>query len=153
MIYTITVKVSSHDVIARIADHIGCSVILDCRARPDTHQARNRSTRAKLSASLGDRYRWVGDRLGGFGHTTDQGIEHLAELASKSNLLLMCACENPGKCHLHTDVARRMHNLGHDVSHIWRDEVIPYTVLRDMTDDQSESGEYASTLLPGSLFA
>jgi hypothetical protein len=153
MIYTITIKVSSHDVIARIADHLGCSVILDCRARPDTRPAKNRSTRAKLSASLGDRYRWVGDCLGGFGHITDQGIEHLTEIASKSDVLLLCACKDPGQCHLHTDVARRMHDLGHDVSHIWRDEVIPYTVLRDMTDDQSESGEYAFTSLPESLSA
>lgn len=124
--------------------------VLDCRAKS---RCRSGFGRRQLAALLGERLEWRGDILGGFGHTTDDGIMLADELARSPLVhVAFCACEAAGDCHLHHDVARR---LSVDVHHVFRSEVVTSTELRRLFDGDlpASSGYVSSPFPPMSLHA
>ena len=65
-----------------------------------------------LKKSLGERYEWAGDRLGGFKPIDEKEIEPLAKRNKGNILLLMCSETNPARCHRHYEIASRLPDYG-----------------------------------------
>ncbi|MGD0155088.1 MAG: hypothetical protein ABSB50_03255 [Terracidiphilus sp.] len=93
------------------------AVIIDCRYKP--YSSIPGFDRPMLADLFGARYEWRGDHLGGFGHTTSEGIALIRN--TQHNLLLMCAEEAPGECHRHSDICAPYFP---SALHIYRNEMI-----------------------------
>ena len=93
----------------------GINNLIDVRSKPYGRAFQfNRKT---LEASIPG-YRWMGDRLGGFGEITDQAIADLAELAKAKTILLMCMERDPLACHRHYELAVRLQAHGIKAVHL-----------------------------------
>jgi hypothetical protein len=96
MIYTIGYQRLSVDFLDRLLTALDARLV-DCRFKPFSR--RPGFSAPDLARRYGGRYDRRGDELGGFGHTTPQGIARLR--AERRNVILMCAEEAPGDCHRH----------------------------------------------------
>ena len=120
----------------------GVEVVADVRARPfSRHNPQyNHQPFAKALREAGFGYVWMGDRLGGVPHGSRQklnvterlrdpefrkGLEELVELASQHTLALVCAEEDPRRCHRRFLVVRGLVDFGalepEEVGHIRAD--------------------------------
>ncbi len=120
----------------------GVEVVADVRARPfSRHNPQyNHRPFARALAEAGFGYVWMGDRLGGVPHGSRQrldveerlrdpgfrkGLEDLVELASRHAVALVCAEEDPRRCHRRFLVVRGLVEFGalepEDVIHIRAD--------------------------------
>ena len=93
------------------------AVVVDCRFNPISRIPG--FGRRQLVGSMGDRYCWSGDMLGGRGHTTEVGIGYLRNV--KSRVLLMCMEHSPVDCHRHTTICGPHFP---NAIHIFEDELI-----------------------------
>lgn len=101
------------------------ALVIDCRSSP---KSRMRGYGAnQIRALLGERYRWMGDQLGGRGEIDPAGIERLRTLSRDRNLMLMCLEEAPGDCHRHFTICEPHFP---DAVHIFEDELV---LARDLT--------------------
>ena len=117
----------------------GVEAVADVRARPFSRhnpQYNHRGFARKLQeAGIG--YVWMGDRLGGVPHGSrkklnveerlrdpefQKGLEALVELASRHTVALVCAEEDPRRCHRRFLVVRGLIEFGalepEEVGHI-----------------------------------
>ncbi len=120
----------------------GVELVADVRARPfSRHNPQyNHQPFAKALAEAGFGYVWMGDRLGGVPHGSRRridveerlrdpefrsGLEELVELASGHVVALVCAEEDPRRCHRRFLVVRGLVEFGalepEDVIHIRAD--------------------------------
>lgn len=97
--------------------------LLDVRTKP-TAWCEAFSGRS-LVKHLGDRYVFMGDRLGGMGEIDQSAIEELARTHEGKRFLLMCAEKDPAKCHRHYEIAARLLKLGVVVIHLCAGQEIP----------------------------
>jgi hypothetical protein len=123
MIFTIGYQALVPEELARIATGLR-AVVLDCRYKPVSR--RPGFSGSQLRARLPERYRQEGHRLGGYGHTTADGIAFLRLLdtvqqAHHLNILLLCQEEVPVDCHRHHAIC-----VPHfpQALHIFEDELI-----------------------------
>ncbi len=114
-------------------------VVVDVRARPfSRHNPQyNHRPLAQALQEAGFGYVWMGDRLGGVPHGSRQklnveerlrdpefqkGLEALVELASQRTVALVCAEEDPRRCHRRFLVVRGLVDFGslepEEVGHI-----------------------------------
>jgi len=104
-------------------------LVVDVRARPfSRHNPQyNHQPFAKALAEAGFGYVWMGDRLGGVPHGSRQrldveerlrdpdfrkGLAELVELAAKKRAALVCAEEDPRRCHRRFLVVRGLVEFG-----------------------------------------
>ncbi len=104
-------------------------LVVDVRARPfSRHNPQyNHRPFAKALAEAGFGYVWMGDRLGGVPHGSRQrldveerlrdpdfrkGLAELVELAAKKRAALVCAEEDPRRCHRRFLVVRGLVEFG-----------------------------------------
>ncbi len=120
----------------------GIEVVVDVRARPfSRHNPQyNHRPLAQALQEAGFGYVWMGDRLGGVPHGSRQklnvearlrdpefqkGLEALVELASRHTVALVCAEEDPRRCHRRFLVVRGLIEFGaleaEEVGHIRAD--------------------------------
>ncbi|WP_456481019.1 DUF488 domain-containing protein [Oceanithermus sp.] len=120
----------------------GVEVVVDVRARPfSRHNPQyNHKPFAEALQEAGFDYVWMGDRLGGVPHGSRQklnvearlrdpefqkGLEVLVELASRHTVALVCAEEDPRRCHRRFLVVRGLIEFGalepEEVGHIRSD--------------------------------
>ena len=71
-----------------------------------------------MKKRLGQKYRWVGDILGGLSEILEMNIQALVRDGRYRTLLLMCAEKDPARCHRHYEIARRLMDYGVVVVHI-----------------------------------
>ncbi|GEM88680.1 DUF488 domain-containing protein [Oceanithermus desulfurans] len=107
----------------------GVEVVVDVRARPfSRHNPQyNHRPFAQALAEAGFGYVWMGDRLGGVPRGSRQkldvearlrdpgfqkGLEALVELASRHVVALVCAEEDPRRCHRRFLVVRGLVQFG-----------------------------------------
>lgn len=90
-------------------------LLIDVRSKP---YGRLTAFNRKRLEALIPGYRWMGDRLGGFGEITDQAIADLAALAQSSRVLLMCMERDPLQCHRQYELAARLQNHGFKAIHL-----------------------------------
>jgi len=79
----------------------------------------------RLRKVLGDRYLWMGDKLGGLSDTKPEGykegLQRLIELRKRGNICIMCAELHPAHCHREYWIARDLRAMGIKVHHILGD--------------------------------
>jgi len=98
LIYTVGYARLKPLTLAVLAEQLG-AVVTDCRAKPVSRNAG--FNRKALTELLGPNYEWWGDRLGGFGGTSEAGILELRQAAHEEDRLLICVEEHPEECHRH----------------------------------------------------
>jgi hypothetical protein len=101
------------------------ATVLDCRYKPLSRRAGFGGR--QLAALLGERYRWAGESLGGYGRTTPNGIASLKEfLETPRNAMLLCMEESPAECHRHDAICDPHFP---NALHICRDDVLKASAL------------------------
>lgn len=130
MIYTIGYQLLTPAALAAIAARLDATVI-DCRLKPVSRVPGFGGR--QLAALLGSRYQQHGHHLGGYGHTTAEGIDFLCR--RQGCLLLLCMEEAPGDCHRHHAICAPHFP---DALHIYRDEIFTAGELRRAIDDDDE---------------
>lgn len=104
--------------------------VLDCRYKP--YSRIPGFDLPTLKSLFTDTYEWHGYHLGGFGHTTGEGIRFLRRL--RGNVILMCMEEAPGECHRHTDICAPFFP---QALHIFRNEIIVCSELEKALSSDS----------------
>jgi hypothetical protein len=132
------------EVLLRLATRLDATVV-DVRSVPTSRK--RGFGRRQLDGLLGGRYQWRGDVLGGRGDgPTAEGLNALTTppeaLFGHPNLVLMCMEEAPGECHRHHAIAVPLLDLGIDVQHIYRDEIVLASALQEALDDPDPNAEY-----------
>jgi hypothetical protein len=127
MIFTVGYSGLAPTRLKRIAEALDADVI-DCRFKPTSRNASYRQ--GPLRALLGERYIWAGDKLGGMGHVTGEGLKFIKD--RKRNSILMCMCHAPGDCHRHMDITKG--NFPNAI-HIFEDELILEADLAKAIDE------------------
>ena len=137
-----TVGHSNHPVdyfLELLARH-GIQTLVDVRSHPISRYASwfNRAGLASSLATVGIKYEYMGDTLGGhpndlalydgdgklvydrFAFTNDfrNAITKVIALAKTTRLVLMCTEKNPRQCHRHPLLARQLIERGAEVYHI-----------------------------------
>jgi hypothetical protein len=105
MIITVGLElVKNADALRDLMQRINPDTIFDCRAKPTRRAGLGR---LQIKALVGAQ--WSGDKLGGFGHTTDKGLSDARAIAASDRVaVLLCACGQPEGCHLYRDIAVHM---------------------------------------------
>jgi uncharacterized protein (DUF488 family) len=94
-----------------IMDRKKIGKLVDVRSKPTAWC--NYFKGSTISKALGERYEWVGDRLGGLGTAIEEkDIEALAKRNKGNTLLLMCSEKDPARCHRHYEIASRLLDYG-----------------------------------------
>jgi uncharacterized protein (DUF488 family) len=116
-------------------------MLIDIRALPRSRFApwANAKTLPETMAAAGIRYQWLGDTLGGNPallkdrkhkisiadfpgwdekESYKQGISDLMDIASKYRTAIMCAEENPARCHRELLVGNTLRQRGIAIVHI-----------------------------------
>lgn len=113
-------------VAADLASH-GVQTIVDVRSQPYSKHAPD-FTKGELeiaAATAGFGYRWLGDRLGGLplpnSERLDSGLSEIAGLSATSQVVLLCAEEDPLRCHRSTFLTPALVGQGFHIVHIMRD--------------------------------
>ena len=143
MIFTIGHSNHTWDDFARLLQQHGIDTLIDVRSRPVSRFAlfANGPTLPRLLEDEGKRYVFMGDSLGG--KPSDRscyddagkpdydeirsrdffktGIDELTALAETTTLALMCAEEDPGKCHRRLLIGPTLAEMGVRLSHIRAD--------------------------------
>ncbi len=99
-----------------IMDRKKIGKLVDVRSKPTAWC--NHFKGSTLRKSLGERYEWAGDRLGGFNPIDESEIAALAKRNKGNTLLLMCSEKDPARCHRHYEIARRLMAYGVVAVHI-----------------------------------
>lgn len=102
--------------------------LIDVRSAPySRHNPQfNRETLARTASQAGLTYDYRGDRLGGrpadpaWRERFTPAVEALVAEAGEKRLALLCAEEDPGRCHRHHLIARALADRGVKVWHIRR---------------------------------
>ena len=123
-----TIGHSNHAVeffIALLKQH-GIEVLVDARSRPYSRYVPhfNRESLKELLPVEGLQYLYMGDQLGGRSEGNApflQGLERLIAGAGKFRVAVMCAEEDPAKCHRHLLLAPALVERGVCVEHIRKD--------------------------------
>jgi hypothetical protein len=106
------------------------ATVIDCRYKP--YSRIPGFDMPMLKVLFNGQYEWHGYQLGGFGHTTSEGIAFLRK--QRRNVLLMCMEEAPGECHRHRDICAPYFPAA---LHIFKDEMIKCVELeRALTLDE-----------------
>lgn len=80
-----------------ITDEHGITTLVDVRTKP--YAWCNDFTGRTLSKALGERYEWLGYKLGGLADIDEDAIEELAGQHEGRRLLLMCAEKESTRCY------------------------------------------------------
>lgn len=126
MIYSIGYQKLTMEDLQRIVRDKEVNFLVDCRSTP--YGRRVEFNRKRLEAAFGMAYLFRGDVLGGFSPINEAAIRWLAESGSTVHLLL-CMEEDPKTCHRHYEIARRLHQYGITVTHLFRGREIKSTEL------------------------
>jgi uncharacterized protein (DUF488 family) len=124
MIYSIGYSRFTFPQVKALMDEKEITLLVDVRSVPYSRRADKYDfNKNRLYKSLGKRYAWKGEILGGkHGPATEAGIDWLEKKHKKSCiLLLMCMEDDPLKCHRLTDIGVRLLERGIDVAHILAD--------------------------------
>jgi uncharacterized protein (DUF488 family) len=100
-LYTIGYGSVSPQRLLEIAERLD-AIVWDCRFRPTSSKPGFRAE--ALQNLLGFRYAEHGHHLGGFGHTTPDGIEAIRKAIKTATVILMCGEAAPGDCHRHATI-------------------------------------------------
>ena len=143
MIFTVGHSNHTWEEFAHLLRQHGVEALVDVRSRPVSRYApfANNPTLARLLQGEGMDYVFMGDSLGG--KPSDRscyddagkpdydeirsrdffkmGIDELTALAGNSTLALMCAEEDPGKCHRRLLIGPSLAETGVSLSHIRAD--------------------------------
>ena len=143
MIFTLGHSNHTWDEFAHLLRQHGVEALVDVRSRPVSRFAEfaNSPTLGRLLEREGMRYVFMGDSLGG--KPSDQscydddgkpdydeirsrdffktGIDELTALAETTTVALMCAEEDPGKCHRRLLIGPSLAEIGIPLSHIRAD--------------------------------
>ena len=143
MIYTVGYQRLSQRSLVELCDVLAIQCVIDVRSTPASR--RSGFSRGALAASLGSRYEWKGDYLGGRGKgPSPAGLDALAR--EPRRVLLLCLEESPGDCHRHRAIAVTLEARGVPVWHVYRDELIRASELQRSIDD---GDDYDCSPLPG----
>jgi len=122
MIYSIGYQRVTLAQVTKLMDEKGVNLLIDVRSYPNSrHPSKHEFNRNRMETSLGTRYQWLGDVLGGkHGPAKEAGIDRLVALSEKGNhtLILMCMEHDPCDCHRLYDISRRLLKRGIDVIHL-----------------------------------
>ena len=143
MIFTVGHSNHTWDDFAQLLRQNGIETLVDVRSRPVSRFAAfaNNPTLPRSLEREGMRYIFMGDSLGG--KPSDRscyddagkpdydeirsrdffrtGIDELTKLADESTIALMCAEEDPGKCHRRLLIGPSLAEMGVPLSHIRAD--------------------------------
>ena len=98
------------------------SILVDVRSKP---RGWNRGLwKSALIKRYGDKYHWLGEKLGGFDIDENysspnwiEGINELLELSRSGRLAIFCAEDDPERCH-RSIVANELEKHGLGVMHL-----------------------------------
>lgn len=139
--YTVLTVGHSNHPLERLLDLLRdhqVEVLVDVRSRPYSRHAPqyNKADLERAVSEQGVSYRFLGRGLGGMvprqqGESAreayrrraeepdfEQDLEQVAALASEHRVVLMCAEEDPARCHRHLLLAARLGALGAEVVHL-----------------------------------
>lgn len=106
-----------------LGDH-GVQTIVDVRSQPYSKWAPDfmKANLAESAAAAGFGYRWMGRTLGGRPPAEPAqlaaGLDELIGLCASSHVVLLCAEEDPLRCHRDELLAPALTELGFEVFHI-----------------------------------
>ncbi|MBI5191250.1 MAG: DUF488 domain-containing protein [Nitrospirae bacterium] len=111
MIYTIGYGgMKNVDQLIKIMDDKDITRLIDVRTVPRAWC--NAFSKPALQDKLGERYEWLGFKLGGLYEIKEDAIAELSRRHQGERLLLMCAEKDPASCHRHQQIARRLLKYG-----------------------------------------
>jgi len=124
MIYTIGYqKLKDVGELTEILKTHEIEILLDVRSRPYGRKvAFNKKKLIEQLPTNGIRYKWVGEKLGGFASIADADIAKLAKYQEGKSICIMCMEADPENCHRHSQIARRLKAYNVPVHHIVKDK-------------------------------
>jgi len=142
-IYTIGHGSRSFDEVAEVLQRHGVAMLVDVRSQPFSRHAPDfvKHRLETLAAAAGIGYRWMGDVLGGRpadptrldaeGQVDAEAmrdapayraaLDVVGTMAAGAGIALLCAEQDPERCHRATLLAPDLAALGHRVSHLRAD--------------------------------
>ena len=110
MIYTIGYqKMKDIDELVEILKAHEIEILIDVRSRPYGRKvAFNKKKLIEQLTAHGIRYKWAGQRLGGFSSIADEDIARLAEWQKDKTTCIMCMEADPDQCHRKNEIGARL---------------------------------------------
>jgi len=110
MLYSIGYqKLKDIDELKEILKTYKIEILLDVRSRPFGRKvAFNKKKLIEQLPAHGIRYKWVGERLGGFSTIAGKDNARLAEWQMDQTVCLMCVEADPDKCHRKNEITARL---------------------------------------------
>ena len=113
MIYTIGYqKLRAIDELAEILKTHEIKILLDVRSKPYSRKAAfNKKKLIEQLPTHGIRYKWIGEKLGGFAAIADEDIAKLAEYQKGRTICIMCMEADPLKYHRYQEIGERLSDI------------------------------------------